>query len=103
MVKAEQSEAMSLIQPPAEEHQGSSARLSMSPHTTLGPWPTQSLRPIEISGINFSEIWILTETLIEKLDIYARICYPIMLDIKQSRDHVTNQSLYLQDKHHSSR
>ena len=37
---------------------------------------------------------ILTETLIEKLDIYASTCYRIVLGIKQSRDHVTNQSLY---------
>ena len=27
-------------------------------------------------------------------DIYAKTCYLIMLGIKQSRDHVTNQSLY---------
>ena len=40
------------------------------------------------------ETWILTETSNEKLDIYARTCYRIMLGIKQSRDHVTNQSLY---------
>ena len=36
---------------------------------------------------------ILTETLIMKLDIYARTYYRIMLGIKQSRDHVTNQNL----------
>ena len=28
------------------------------------------------------------------LEIYARTCYCIMLGIKQSRDHVTNQSMY---------
>ena len=38
--------------------------------------------------------WIITETLIDKLDIFARTCYRIILGIKQSRDHVTNQSLY---------
>ena len=41
-----------------------------------------------------SETWILTEILIEKLNIYARKCYRIILGIKQSRDHLTNQSLY---------
>ena len=40
------------------------------------------------------ETWILTEALIEKLDIYARTCYRFMLSIKQSRGHVTNQNLY---------
>ena len=35
------------------------------------------------------QTWILTEALIEKLEILARI----MLGIKQSRDHVTNESL----------
>ena len=39
------------------------------------------------------QTWILTEALIEKLEIVARICYRIMLGIKQSRDHVTNESL----------
>ena len=40
------------------------------------------------------ETWILTEALTEKLDIFARTCYRIMLGIKQSRDHVTNERLY---------
>ena len=40
------------------------------------------------------ESWILTEALIDRLEIFTRTCYRIMLDIKQSRDHVTNQSLY---------
>ena len=31
------------------------------------------------------ETWILTKALIEKLEIYARTCYRIMLSIKQSR------------------
>ena len=35
-----------------------------------------------------------THGLIERLDNYARTCYHIMLGIKQSRDHVINQSLY---------
>ena len=42
------------------------------------------------------ETWILTEALTEKLDIFARTCYRIMLGIKQSRDHVTNERLYQQ-------
>ena len=40
------------------------------------------------------ETWIFTEILNDKLDINARICYRIMLGIKQSRDQLTNQSLY---------
>ena len=40
------------------------------------------------------ESWILTEALMDKLDIFRRTCYRIMLGIKQSRDHVTNESLY---------
>ena len=32
------------------------------------------------------ETWILTDTLIEELDIYARTCTCIMLSIKKSRD-----------------
>ena len=40
------------------------------------------------------EAWILTKKLIEKLDIYARSCYRIMIGIKRPRDHETNQSLY---------
>ena len=31
---------------------------------------------------------------IDKLDIFTRSCYRIMLGIKQSRDHLTNDSLY---------
>ena len=31
-------------------------------------------------------------TLIDKLDIFARTCYRIILGIKQSRDHVANES-----------
>ena len=34
------------------------------------------------------------EAFTEKLDIFARTCYRIMLGIKQSRDHVTNDRLY---------
>ena len=40
------------------------------------------------------ESWILTESLIDKLEIFTRTCCRIMLDIKQCRDHVKNQSLY---------
>ena len=40
------------------------------------------------------ETWILTEALIEKLDIFARTCHRIMLGIKQSRYRVVNKSLY---------
>ena len=45
------------------------------------------------------EFWILTEALIDKLDIFTRTCYRIMLGIKQSRDHVTDQSLYQHTGH----
>ena len=41
------------------------------------------------------ETWILIEAFIEKLDIYARTWYRIILSIKQSRDHVKNQNMYL--------
>ena len=44
------------------------------------------------------KIWILTETLIEKIDIYAGTCYRIMLGIKQTKA-CTN----LMAKFHSSR
>ena len=44
--------------------------------------------------LNGWEILILTETLIEKLDIYAKTCYRIMQGIK-SKDYETNQSIYL--------
>ena len=37
------------------------------------------------------EKWILTEAFTEKLDIFARPCYRIMLGIKQSRNHLTNE------------
>ena len=37
---------------------------------------------------------ILTDTLIEKLDIFARTCYRIILGINHFQDHVTNESLY---------
>ena len=40
------------------------------------------------------ESWILTEALIDKLEIFTITCYCIMLDIKQPPDQVTNQSLY---------
>ena len=39
------------------------------------------------------ESWLLTEALIEKLYIFARTCYRNMLFIKQSRSHVTYESL----------
>ena len=41
-----------------------------------------------------AETWILTATLLEKLDIFARTCYRIILGIKHSQDHVTNENLY---------
>ena len=40
------------------------------------------------------ETCILTETLIEKLDIFVRTFCGNMLVIKQSRDNVTNQRMY---------
>ena len=49
------------------------------------------------------ETCILKKDLIEKLDIYARTCFHIMLGIKQSRDHVTNKSLYQLTGHVSLR
>ena len=39
------------------------------------------------------ETWVLTEALNEKLDIFVRTYYHIMIGIKQSRDHITNKSL----------
>jgi hypothetical protein len=41
-----------------------------------------------------AESWLLNDTLATKLDIYARKCYRMMLDINQSEDHVTNEELY---------
>ena len=40
------------------------------------------------------ENWIITEASIEKLYIFAKTCYIVMLGIKQSRDHVTNETLH---------
>ena len=40
------------------------------------------------------ETWILAKALIERLDIFSRTCNCVMLCIEQSRDHVTNKSLY---------
>ena len=40
------------------------------------------------------DTWILTEAFTEKLDIFAITCYRVMLGIKQSRVHVTNERLY---------
>ena len=38
--------------------------------------------------------WVLTETLLKKLDVYARTCYRIMLGIRQSDVHMRNEELY---------
>ena len=40
------------------------------------------------------ESWVLTETLLKKLDVYARTCYRIMLGIRQSDVHMRNEELY---------
>ena len=40
------------------------------------------------------ETWVLTEALAKKLDIFARKCYRIMLDIRQAEEHMTNSELY---------
>jgi len=40
------------------------------------------------------ESWILTAATTDKLDIFARACYRIILGICQSTDHVTNKELY---------
>ena len=40
------------------------------------------------------ESWVLTETLKKKLDVFARNCYRIMLNIRQADDHITNDELY---------
>ena len=40
------------------------------------------------------ESWILTAALNEILNIFARTCYRIILGIRQSTDHITNESLY---------
>ncbi len=40
------------------------------------------------------ESWILTQTLKNKLDIFARKIYRIMLGIRQKDDHITNGELY---------
>ena len=44
------------------------------------------------------ESWILTEALVDKLDIFTRACYRIILGIKQSRNHVANESLHHLDQ-----
>ena len=40
------------------------------------------------------ESWLLSKTLTNKLDVYARKCYRIMLNINQKKDHITNEALY---------
>ena len=40
------------------------------------------------------ETWVLTEVLLKKLDVFARTCYRIMLGVRQSDDHMTNDELY---------
>jgi hypothetical protein len=41
------------------------------------------------------ESWALTPQLEKKLDVYARTCYRIILNIKQSEAHLTNKELYI--------
>ena len=40
------------------------------------------------------ESWVMTPPLAHKLDVFARTCYRLMLDIRQSDVHMTNQELY---------
>ena len=40
------------------------------------------------------ESWVLTQQLGEKLDIFARTCYRIMMGIRQSEARMTNEQLY---------
>lgn len=40
------------------------------------------------------ESWVLTESLLKRLDVFARTCYRIILDIKQVEAHMTNDELY---------
>ena len=40
------------------------------------------------------ESWVLTEALMDKLEIFARVCIRLILGIEQFRDYVTNESLY---------
>ena len=40
------------------------------------------------------ETWVLTASQSTKLDVYARTCYRMMLDIRQSEAHMTNNELY---------
>ena len=40
------------------------------------------------------ESWVLTKDQVNKLNVYARTCYRIMLGISQSEAHMTNSRLY---------
>jgi hypothetical protein len=40
------------------------------------------------------ETWVLTEPLLKRLDVFARVCYRIMLNIRQADMHMTNTDLY---------
>jgi hypothetical protein len=40
------------------------------------------------------ESWVLTAQQATKLDVFARTCYRIMLGIRQSESHMTNEQLY---------
>jgi hypothetical protein len=40
------------------------------------------------------ETWVISEKQANKLDIFARTCYRIILGIKQSETHMTNEQLY---------
>jgi hypothetical protein len=41
------------------------------------------------------ESWVLNPQQAEKLDVYARQCYRMMLGISQSETHTTNEELYI--------
>ena len=40
------------------------------------------------------ESWVLTEKLLKSLDVFARTCYRIILNIRQADEHITNEELY---------
>ena len=49
------------------------------------------------------ESWVLTETLLKKLYVYARTCYRIMLGIRESDIHMRNEELYKKCAQHPIR
>ena len=66
---------MPLIQPPVEELP-ISARILMLPQTTFGRMPTQSVRPVEVSGINFSDFLLAARNIKSKFSPSKNIDSP---------------------------